>query len=80
MISERLKGVILKELKLNNFDIKDEMQAFQVPGWDSLSHVGVIVAVEKEFGCRFKMKDLMKLRSVGELQELVNRMDGKSTS
>jgi acyl carrier protein len=75
MISERLKGVILKELKLNNFDMKDETQAFQIPGWDSLSHVGVIFAIEKEYGVRFKMADVMRLKNLGDLQALV---DGKA--
>ena len=73
MISERLKETILKELKLNEFDLKDETRAYEVPGWDSLNHVKVIVAVEKEFGIRFNMVELLRLKSVGGLQMLLDK-------
>jgi acyl carrier protein len=53
MISERLKRTILKTLDLQDWDISDETFAYEIPGWDSLTHVAVLVAVEKEFGIRF---------------------------
>ena len=42
-----------------------------MPGWDSLSHVKVILAVEKEYGLRFKTMELLRLKNVGDLQALV---------
>lgn len=72
MISERLKRTILNELKLNDFDFKDDTTADQVPGWDSLSHLNVILAVEKEFNIRFKAFELLKLKNIGELQILID--------
>lgn len=72
MISERLKKVILKELDLDDFDIQDDTLASQVPGWDSLSHVNVIVAIEKEFKIRFKTSEILKFKNVGEMQQSVD--------
>jgi acyl carrier protein len=72
MISERLKTTILRELKLDAFDIKDETLAFELPGWDSLNHINVIIAVEKEYGVRFKNLDILKLKNIGDLQKLVD--------
>ena len=57
MISDKLKKTILDELKLDDFDFQDDTTADQVPGWDSLSHLNVILAVEKEFNIRFKSYD-----------------------
>ena len=37
MISDRLKHAILTELDLDDFDLKDETVAGEVPGWDSLT-------------------------------------------
>jgi acyl carrier protein len=73
MISERLKQTILKELKLENFNFDDDTTADQVPGWDSLSHLNVILAVEKEFNIRFKPYELLKLKNIGELQRLIDQ-------
>jgi len=73
MISPRLKQVIFTELKLDDFDLTDETIAPQVPGWDSLSHVAILAAVEKEFGIRFRGLEVLRLKNVGELQALVDR-------
>jgi acyl carrier protein len=73
MISDRLKRTILSELDLEEFELRDETIAGDVPGWDSLSHVRVIAAVEAEYGARFKTLDVLKLRNVGDLQALVDR-------
>ncbi len=73
MISDRLKHTILSALELDEFDLEDETVAGEVPGWDSLSHVKVISAVEAEYGARFTTIELLKLRKVGDLQALVDR-------
>ena len=72
MISDRLKKTILNELKLENFEFDENTTADQVPGWDSLSHLNVILAVEKEFNIRFKPYELLKLKNIGELQKLID--------
>ncbi len=72
MISQELKETILKALKLDDWDITDETIAPQVPGWDSLNHVNVILAVEKKFNIRFKNIEVLKLKNVGDLQKLVD--------
>lgn len=75
MISERLKKVILRELDLDDFDIEDTTTADMVPGWDSLNHARVIAAVEEEFGIRFRTLELIALRNVGGLQELIDKQN-----
>jgi acyl carrier protein len=72
MISERLKKTILKELNLEDYDMQDDMRADEGPGWDSLSHINVILAVEKEYGVRFKGTEVLRLKSIGDLQKLVD--------
>jgi acyl carrier protein len=70
MISDRFKSVILKELHLDEYEIKDETLANQVPGWDSLNHINVILAIEKEYGVRFKSIEVLKCKNIGDLQKL----------
>lgn len=73
MISDRLKGVVLGVLKLDDFDLQDNTTAAEVPGWDSLTHVAILAAVEKEYGIRFRSLEVLRLKNVGELQALVSR-------
>lgn len=71
MITQELKRVILTALKLDDWDINDDTIATQVPGWDSLNHVNVILAIEKHFGVRFKPVEVLKLKNIGDLQRLL---------
>jgi acyl carrier protein len=71
MVTEELKNVILKQLNLDEYEINDETTAPEVPGWDSLSHVNIIVAVEEHFKVKFKSMEVLKLKNVGDLQKLV---------
>lgn len=72
MISEKLKKTIISSLDIDDFDLKDDTTADEVPGWDSLSHVNVILDIEKEFKIRFKSIEVLKLKNIGDLQKLVD--------
>jgi acyl carrier protein len=76
IISSRLKAVILRELDLEDFEITKMTTADSIPGWDSLSHVRIIVAVEAEYGIRFSTREVLNLKKVGDLQDLVERKAG----
>ncbi len=77
MISDKLKNAILKELKLDDFKIEDETKANQIPGWDSLNHINVITAIEKDYGLRFKAIEVLKCKNIGDLQKLVDSKQNK---
>lgn len=47
--------------------LEPEMTADDVDGWDSLSHVNLIVAIETKFKIRFSQKELLTFRCVGDL-------------
>ena len=53
--------------------VSEGMTAADVPTWDSLSNINMIVAVEKAFGVKFSIKDVRALKNVGELLELIKR-------
>jgi acyl carrier protein len=78
MISTELKQVILKSLNLDNWEINDDTLAEQVPGWDSLNHVNVILAVEEHFDVHFRSREVLTLRNIGDLQRLLDSKLGGS--
>ena len=76
MVSDRLKKVILRELDLDEFTIEDSTTANMVPGWDSLSHVRIIAAIEAEYGVRFRTVEVLRMRKAGDLQALLEKKAG----
>jgi acyl carrier protein len=53
--------------------VAEDMTAAEVPTWDSLSNINMIIAVEKAFGVKFSIKDVRNLKNVGELLDLIKR-------
>ncbi|MFT4643728.1 MAG: acyl carrier protein [Planctomycetota bacterium] len=51
--------------------ITDNLTAKDVDEWDSLTHMLLIVEVEKLFGIKFKLKDLNKMKNVGDMVEII---------
>jgi acyl carrier protein len=72
MITERLKKIVLRELDLDDYDFNEETTANMVPGWDSLSHIQIIVAIEKYYKIKFKGIEILKIKNMGELQRLID--------
>lgn len=46
--------------------------ANDVEGWDSLSHSILISAVELRFNIKFSMREILRLKNVGELVQLID--------
>jgi acyl carrier protein len=53
--------------------ISPETTAADVEDWDSLSHIRLIVAIERAFNIRFANSEIENLGNVGELAALIER-------
>lgn len=45
--------------------------AEDVPNWDSLAHVKIMLAIEKRFGMRFEVHELSELSDVGAVVDVI---------
>jgi acyl carrier protein len=50
-----------------------ELSAKDVPEWDSLIHISLLVAVEKAFNVRFRVGEAESTKNVGEFADLIVR-------
>ncbi len=73
---EKLNGIFRTVFDNDDLDIRPEMTANDVDGWDSLSHVNLILAVEKGFGIRFTQRELLTFKNVGDLLKSIERQVG----
>jgi acyl carrier protein len=49
------------------------MTADDVDGWDSLSHVNLILTIETRFNIKFTQKELLTFKNVGDLMDCIRR-------
>ncbi len=55
--------------------LTDETMANDIEEWDSLSHIQLIVAIEKAFGIKFSSQDIMNWQTVGDtVNSILNKL------
>ncbi|CAN5286030.1 acyl carrier protein [soil metagenome] len=55
----------------NDLVIKRETTANDVEEWDSLTHIQLLVALEKRFKIRFSSSEMQKFQNVGEMADAI---------
>ncbi|MBO5594789.1 MAG: acyl carrier protein [Prevotella sp.] len=67
-IFSKLNEIFIDVLDLeDDIELTDETSANDIEEWDSLSHIQLIVAIEKAFDIKFTSLEIMKWRNVGEM-------------
>ncbi|MDE6686510.1 MAG: acyl carrier protein [Lachnospiraceae bacterium] len=51
--------------------VVEETTADDVEDWDSLMHITLISEVESAFGFKFQMKDVVGMKNVGEMIDII---------
>lgn len=53
--------------------IAPETNSSSIPDWDSLTHLSLVTAIERQFKVRFALGDLQNLKNVGEMIALIEK-------
>jgi acyl carrier protein len=56
----------------SDLELSFDSTADQVDQWDSVTHIQLILEIEKSFNIRFSLGELQKLKRIGNLVELVS--------
>lgn len=66
---------ILRDLLYDDsIELTMDTERENVPNWDSFNYVNFIVAVEREFGVRFKVGDIASFPNVGAIVKETQKM------
>jgi acyl carrier protein len=63
--------LIFDDIFLEPVSLTPELSAKDVPEWDSLTHISLLLAVEKAFGIRFRVGEVEGTSNVGEFADLI---------
>jgi len=69
---EQLNAVFCKVFDDNDIKITPETTANDIDEWDSLSHVNLVVAIEKHFKIKFKSSEIIRWKNVGQMFDSIN--------
>jgi acyl carrier protein len=66
-VTNKLTNIFRIVFNNNSLVLTNELTANDIDKWDSLSHMILISEIEKDFSIQFKLKDLNKMRNVGDM-------------
>jgi acyl carrier protein len=70
-VMRRLTGVFQETFDDPRLELRDSMTAADVDEWDSLQHIVLVLAVEREFRIRLNPAEVGKLENVGRMIDLL---------
>ncbi|MBK7849835.1 MAG: acyl carrier protein [Bacteroidetes bacterium] len=71
-ILNQLTGIFKRIFENETVILQMDTTANDVDGWDSLTHTSMIVEVEKHFMVKFKLKEVLGFKNVGDMVNMIH--------
>ena len=72
----KLTAIFREVFDDETIEIEPETTANEIEGWDSLSHINLILAVELHFGIEFTQKEIRSFSNVGDFVKCIDEKSG----
>ncbi len=70
-VIEKLQEIFIDVLDDEDINLTFETTADDIEDWDSLSHINLVVSIEKYYKMKFALGELQDLKNVGDMCSLV---------
>ena len=67
----KLNEVFWEVFDDESITVTDATTADDIEDWDSLEHINLLAAVEQEFGMKFNMGQVVSMKNVGEMADII---------
>ena len=74
---EKIQEFLRDILDLPTLELKPTTTAREVPGWDSLAHVNLVTSLEAEYGIRFSVAELTRIKNIGDMVTMIDQKKPK---
>lgn len=73
---DRLRTVLSEVLEIPSTEIPDDASVENLPGWDSLRQLELMLALELEFGVRISTESMVELQSAAAIEDYLAEREG----
>lgn len=69
----KLTAIFREVFDEDELNVTPQTTADDLDGWDSLSHIRLVLAISKAFGVKFSASEIGNLKNVGEFASLIEK-------
>lgn len=70
-MDKRLEKIIREVFPIEQDAIDENWTSDDIPDWDSVGHLNLIMEVEKEFGVTFEVEDMFEIERLGDITTIL---------
>ena len=66
-----LRDIMADVFDVDDIAVNENTTAEDIEEWDSLSHIRLMVAIERRFAFKFKNSEIESLKNIGDLVKII---------
>jgi acyl carrier protein len=70
-VMERVAELVARQFSLEKADVTAATGPQDIDAWDSLTHVGLTTELERAFGIRFEIEEVMEMENVAAIVRVI---------
>lgn len=75
-ILEKIQEIFRDIIDNDELELAENLTAYDIEGYDSLSHIQIVVSIEKEFKIKFLASEINSWQNIGEMMDcIVNKIN-----
>ena len=72
-MNDRLEKVIRQVFDIEAEIIDENWTSEDIPDWDSVGHLNLIMEVEKEFGIKIEIEEMFEVEKLGDITRILHK-------
>lgn len=74
-IEDKVKSIVIKQLKIKEADFSLELSVGDIPEWDSAAHVQLIMAIEDGFNIEIDISDAIEIEDIFDIVAVLKKYE-----
>ena len=72
LIYKDLRRIITKVCKISDINLKEDTNISDIPEWDSINNIRILLEIEKKFKKRIDPNDVLEFKKIKDLVEFIS--------
>jgi acyl carrier protein len=69
--SERVRSLVAEVFQIPGETLADDLAMADVPAWDSLKHMELVMSLERAFGLTLTFDEIVAMRSIRDIERVL---------